>query len=206
MKNIHRLFPKCRVVRAVLTLAIAVAIPVPGSGQELEPLGVTGKLQYHAKAAFGPLALVGDAAYAAVLQEANAPLEWKQGAAAYGKRVGSMVAWSGIRNTLAFGLDSMQHQDPRYFRSTRAGFRRRSGHALRETMLTHTDSGGQTLSTWRIGSAYGSAVLSNFWYPDRLNTARLGFIQGSATLGFDLLGNLGREFLPDIKRKVRHIR
>jgi hypothetical protein len=69
-------------------------------------------------------------------------------------------------------------------------------------VLTRTDSGGETLSTWRFGSAYGSAVLSNLWYPDRLNTVRLGFLQGSVTIGLDLLGNLGSEFWPDIKRKV----
>jgi hypothetical protein len=31
---------------------------------------------------------------------------------------------------------------------------------------------------------------------------RLGFLQGSVTIGLDLLGNLGSEFWPDIKRKV----
>jgi hypothetical protein len=113
-----------------------------------------------------------------------------------------MVAWSGIHSALAFGLDSTLHQDPRYYRSLGTGFWRRSGHALRETLLTRTDSGIETVSTWRIGSAYGSAVLSNLWYPSRLNTARLGFIQGSVTLGFDLAGNLGKEFWPDIRRKV----
>ena len=70
------------------------------------------------------------------------------------------------------------------------------------TILTRTDSGGETLSTWRLGSAYGAAFLSNQWYPDRLNTVRLGVLQGSMTLGFDLVGNLGAEFWPDIKRKV----
>jgi len=44
---------------------------------------------------------------------------------------------------------------------------------------------------------------TNQWYPDRLNTARLGFIQGSVTLGFDLVSNLGAEFWPDVKRKLR---
>jgi hypothetical protein len=187
---------------AVWILAVCAAVPVAGFGQSPDALSVTAKLRYHAWCAFGPISILGDAAYAAVLQKANAPLEWEQGGAAYAKRVGSMVAWSGIRNSLAFGLDSTLHQDPRYFRSGGRGFWRRSGHALRGTMLTRTDRGGETLSTWRIGSAYGSAVLSNLWYPDRLNTARLGFIQGSVTLGFDFLGNLGKEFLPDIKKKV----
>jgi hypothetical protein len=173
-------------------------------GQTAEPLDVTAKLEYHAKCAFGPTSVLGDAAYAAILQADNAPLEWKQGGEAFGKRVGSMVAWSGIRNGLAFGLDSSLHQDPRYYRAGGSGFWRRSGHAFRQTILTHTDSGGETLSTWRIGSAYGSAFLSNLWYPDRLNTPRLGFIQGSVTLGLDLMSNLGKEFWPDVKRKVLH--
>jgi hypothetical protein len=93
------------------------------------------------------------------------------------------------------------HQDPRYYRSGTGGWRR-VGHSLRGTILTRTDSGGETLSTWRLGSAYGAAFLSNQWYPDRLNTARLDMLQGSMTLGFDFVGNLGREFWPDIKRKV----
>ena len=204
MKDLQTSVRICREVRAVVFIAVSAAIPMAGFGQTPEPLDVTGKLEYHVKCAVGPGAILGDAAYAAILQADDAPLEWKQGGEAFGKRVASMVAWSGIHNALAFGLDSSLHQDPRYYRAGGSGFWRRSGHALRETLLTHTDSGGETLSTWRIGSAYGSAFLSNLWYPDRLNNARLGFIQGSVTLGFDLMGNLGKEFWPDVKRKVLH--
>jgi hypothetical protein len=196
LKNLRETF--------MVSLAVMAAIAFPALGQTVEPLGVTDKLYLHVKRTVGPMALVGDAAYAAILQKANAPLEWKQGAEAYGKRIGSMVAWSGIHNAMAFGLDSTLHQDPRYFRSTGTGFWRRSAHALRGTILTRTDSGGETLSTWRLGSDYGSAFLSNMWYPERLNTVRLGFIQGSVTVGLDLAGNLASEFWPDIKRKVLH--
>jgi hypothetical protein len=184
--------------------AVLAAIPFAALGQAVESLDVTEKLSLHVKRTVGPMALVSDAAYAAILQGANAPLEWKQGAEAYGKRVGSMVAWSGIHNAMAFGLDSTLHQDPRYFRSTGTGFWRRSAHALRGIVLTRTDSGGETLSTWRLGSDYGSAFLSNMWYPERLNTVRLGLIQGSVTMGFELAGNLASEFWPDVKRKVLH--
>ena len=188
--------------RVVPILAVLAAIPVTGFGQTPDPLTVTGKLRYHAESTLSPASILGLAAYAAVLQEDCAPLEWREGGEAYGKRVASMVAWSGIHSALAFGLDSTLHQDPRYYRSRGTGFWRRSGRALRGTILTRTDRGGETLSTWRIGSDYGAAFLSNLWYPDRLNTVRLGFIQGSATLGFDLLGNLGKEFWPDIKKSL----
>ena len=188
--------------RIILPFALLLAIPIAGMAQPAEPLDVKAKLNFHARNTFAPLSLAGLAAYAAVLQQANAPEEWKQGAEGYGKRFGTMVAWSGIHGALAFGLDSTLHQDPRYFRSSDKGFWRRSGHALRGTILTRTDRGGETLSTWRLGADYGSAFLSNMWYPARLNTVRLGFIQGSVTLAFDLAGNLASEFWPDVKRKV----
>ena len=146
--------------------------------------------------------MAGSAAYAGILQAIGTPEEWGQGAGAYGKRFASTVACSAIHAALAFGLDSTLHQDPRYFRSRGTGFWHRTAHALRGTILTRTDRGGETLSTWRLGSAYGAAFLSNQWYPDRLNTVRLGVLQGSLQLGFDFASNLGSEFWPDLKRKI----
>lgn len=197
------LLTRVRTNLGVIPILTALAvIPVAGFAQTPEPLDVTGKLQFHAKTTYDPSAILGMAAYAGILQEADAPTEWGQGAAAYGKRFASTLAWSGIHSALAFGLDSMLHEDPRYFRSTGSGFWRRSGHAIRGTVLTRTDHGGETVSIWRIGSAYGAAFLSNQWYPDRLNTVRLGVLQGSVTFGSGLLGNLLSEFWPDIKKKL----
>jgi hypothetical protein len=88
------------------------------------------------------------------------------------------------------------------FRSPNTGFWRRTSHALRGTILTRRDRGGETLSTWHLGSAYGAAFLSNQWYPDRLNTVRRSALQGSLRLGFDFANNLGSEFWPDLKRKM----
>ena len=192
-----------------LIVALLVAIPAAGVAQTVTMLPQTpdsfdwkAKLQFHSKKAYGPMAIVGFAAYAAALQEFDSPREWGQGGAAYGKRFASTLGWAGIHGTLAFGLDSTLHQDPRYYRSESTGFWRRAGHAIRGTILTRTDAGGETLSTWRLGSDYGAAFLSNMWYPDRLNTPREGLIHGSVTLGFDLVSNLGAEFWPDIKRIV----
>src|ERR1019366_3055738 len=127
------------------------------------------------------------------LQEIDFPREWGQGGVGYGKRLGSTLAYSGVRNVLGFGLDSALHQDPRYYRSGDGGFWRRTGHAFRGTILTHTDSGTETLATWRLGSAYGAAFISNEWHPDRINTVKLSLTQGSSQMGFDLLANLGSE-------------
>jgi hypothetical protein len=188
----------------LLSMIVLCAMPVAGIAQSADSLDLTGKLRFHAESVYSPWALAGSAAYAGILQADTAPTEWGQGWASYGKRFGSTVGYTAVYGALAFGLDSTLHQDPRYFRSLNTGFWRRTGHALRGTILTRTDSGGETLSTWRLGSAYGAAFLSNQWYPDRLNTVRLGIAQGSLRLGFDFAANMGSEFWPDVRRKVLH--
>jgi hypothetical protein len=175
-----------------------------GASQALDPIGWQGKLKFHAVAAYGPEALAGAAAYDGILQGINFPREWQQGWDGYGKRLGSTLAYSGMRNVLGFGLDTALHQDPRYYRSGDGGFWRRTGHAFRGTILTRTDSGKETLATWRLGSAYAATFLSNEWFPDRVNTVTLGLTEGTTQIGFDLLANLGSEFWPDVKKKLRH--
>jgi hypothetical protein len=189
-------------LRTVLTIVVMCGVPVTAAAQAPGSADLSSKLRYHAEATFGPWSILGSAAYAGILQGVDAPREWGQGAGAYGKRVASSIGGSAIHGVLAFGLDSALHQDPRYFRSGSGGFWRRTGHALRGTILTRTDGGGETLSTWRLGSAYGAAFLSNQWYPDRLNTVRYGMMQGSFQIGFDFASNVGAEFWPDIKRKI----
>jgi len=181
-----------------------VAGNAPAPAAVFAPLDWQGKLLFHAESAYGPWSVAGIAAYAGFLQEIDSPKEWGQGGDAYAERVASTLGWAGIHGVLAFSLDSTLHEDPRYYRSQSAGFWRRSAHALRGTLLTRTDAGGETVSVWRIGSAYGAAYLSNLWYPARLDTAGQGFLDGSVTLGFGFVSNLGVEFWPDIKSKLFH--
>ncbi len=203
---------RSRAFRTLGMIVIMGAAPVLGIAQVVPALGIVQddsvalnlneKLAYSAANSYGPWELLGSAAYAGILQGIGTPEEWGGGAAGYGKRLASTLAGSGIHGVLAFGLDSALHEDPRYFRSRSTGFWNRTGHAVRGTVLTHTDAGGETFSVWRFGSAYGAAFLSNEWYPDRLDTVRLGLLQGSLRLGFDLAANLGSEFWPDIKTKI----
>jgi hypothetical protein len=186
------------ICNAVLLCAVSTA----GLAQPADPLDVMSKLNFHAQSVGSPVSLAETAAYAGILQGLGTPEEWGQGVDAYGKRLASALGGSAIHGALAFGLDSALHQDPRYFRSLRTGFWPRTAHAFRGTILTRTDSGGETLSTWRLGSDYGAAFLSNEWYPDRLNTVRLGALQGSLHLGLDFFSNMSVEFWPDVRRKI----
>jgi hypothetical protein len=181
---------------------LSIVFAAAGFSQDPDPPTWQNKLVYHAETAYGLDAIAGSALYDGLLQEFDYPKEWRQGVPGYAERLASTLAYSGIRNTLAFGLDTALHQDPRYYRAGDAGFWHRMGHVIGGTILTRKDSGGETFATWRFGSAYAAAFLSNEWYPDRLNTVKLGFVQGTAQIGFDALANLRTEFWPDIKKKV----
>ena len=189
-------------MRSVLIVVLMCAVSIAGIAQTPAALDVSGKLRYHAERTFSPGALAMSGVKAGYSQLTDSPTEWGQGGAGYSKRVGSSIASSAVRAGLAFGLDSALHQDPRYYRSDSTGFWPRTAHALRGTILTRTDSGGETLSTWRLGSAYGAAFISNQWYPDRYHTVRHGFVSGSTRLGFDVVKNVIAEFWPDMKKKI----
>jgi hypothetical protein len=192
-------------VRTALIIGLTCAVSVVGIAETPGALDVSGKLRYHAQRTFSPGSFAMSGVSAGYSQMTDSPTEWGQGGDGYSKRVGSAVASSVIRAGLAFGLDSTLHQDPRYYRSDSAGLWPRTAHALRGTILTRTDSGRETLSVWRLGSAYGAAFIADQWYPDRLNTLRHGLYSGSTRLGFDLAKNVIAEFWPDLKRKIsRH--
>jgi hypothetical protein len=193
----------CLLMRYLLPIAILGAIfATAGVADDLDPSGWRTKLEFHALSAYGPQALAGEAAYDGFLQGIDFPKEWGQGVLGYSERFGSSLAYGGIRNTLGFGLDTVLHQDPRYHRAGDGGLWRRMKQVFRGTILTHTDSGKETLAAWRLVSAYGAAFISNQWYPDRDNTVKLGLAEGSTQIGFDLLVNLSSEFWPDVKKKL----
>jgi hypothetical protein len=188
--------------RVLLAAALSLLFRGVGAAQTPDPDTWQSKLSFHASTAYSPWSLAGTAAYTGLLQGIDFPREWGQGAQGYGKRLASELAYAGVRNTMSFALDATLHEDPRYYRSTDSGFWRRTKHAFRGTILTHTDAGGETFSWWRFGSAYGATYISNQWYPDRVNTVALDLTQGSTQIGFDFLANLGAEFWPDVKKKV----
>jgi hypothetical protein len=191
-----------RARRVLLASVLGLLFLDVSPAQQADATSWQSKLSFHASTAYGPWSLVGTAAYSGLLQGIDFPKEWGQGMSGYGKRLGSELAYSGVRNTMAFALDTTLHEDPHYYRSTDTGFWRRMKHAFRGTVLTRTDSGGETLSWWRLGSAYGATYLSNQWYPDRVNTVKYDLTEGTTQIGFDFLANVGSEFWPDIKKKV----
>ena len=103
-----------------------------------------------------------------------------------------------------FTLDSIGHQDPRYYRAGEGAYLERTRHALGQVFLGHTDSRKKTLPFVRFAATYGVAFLANSWNPDRLSDNRHAVVRGTVTLAADAGNNVFQEFWPDIKKKLFH--
>ena len=177
-------------------------IPLIDSPLAAQPIGVVDKLEYHAKRVVDPGFFLAAGAAAGFQQLYNKPPEWGQGAAGYGRRYGSAFGANVAREVVGFGLDSLLHEDPRFFRLGRGDFMARSGSALVQVAVTHTDSGGRSLAVWRIGGAFGAGFISNAWRPPSQNKASDAMVFGGLALAYDGARNIFMEFWPDIKRKL----
>jgi hypothetical protein len=73
-------------------------------------------------------------------------------------------------------------------------------HAAVSAMVSRTASGRQIPAFSRFVGDYGSASISNAWYPDSRATAGDAAIRGTTMLAASLGFNLLREFLPHFLR------
>jgi hypothetical protein len=145
-------------------------------------------------------------AFALLYQLENQNPSFGQGMKGYARRYGTALGDQIIGNMMTESfMPTLLHQDPRYFRigSRRGGVLYRMGYAASRIFVSRTDSGGEQFnySEW-LGN--GAAVaISNAYYPDTRtvgdNIERLGI--ACAT---DAFSQIGKEFWPDVKRKLFH--
>jgi hypothetical protein len=140
--------------------------------------------------------------YAGFGQAANTNPSFGQGMEGYAKRYGGLYADLALGNVFAEGLMPIAfHEDPRYFRRGTGKFSSRLGYAATRIFVTRTDGGTRRFNfSESVGNALAVGV-SNAYYPDGRsvedNLNRFAF-----SLGTDALGNVLKEFWPDVKRKL----
>jgi hypothetical protein len=163
---------------------------------------VADKLRYDARHFVDVQNIIFAGMGAALDQARDRPSEWGQGWGAYGERYLSHLGQYAIQRSIAFPVQAIDHEDPRYFRSTRTSLKGRIGDAFLHTIWRHDDSGGMMPAYSEFFGDYGAAALSRLWWPDRFHTKSAIFIAGSDTVLIDCGINLFREFTPDIKRRL----
>jgi len=151
----------------------------------------------------GPQPFITAAATAGISQLEDTPKEWGGGGEGYGKRIGNAYAQDFIRGTVEYGVSAALHEDNRYFVSGQTGFFRRTKYAVVSTLLARHDSGNQSFSFSRIGSAAGAAFISRAWQPRSITSAGDGTVSFGISMGSDIGFNVVREFWPSLRRHFR---
>jgi hypothetical protein len=95
------------------------------------------------------------------------------------------------------------HQDPRYFRRSTGSGWSRLGSAAKQIFWTRADSGSMQFNFSEVIGASTGVAISNTYYPDNRNASdaltKLGI-----QIGVDMVGNILKEFSPEISRIVSH--
>jgi hypothetical protein len=126
-----------------------------------------------------------------------------QGAAGFGKYFGASYGDLLIGNYMSEAVyPSILHQDPRYFRLGTGSGRSRFTYAISQIFVTHRDSGGTQFnySEW-LGNSTAVAI-SNAYYPDQ-RSAGSALSKLATQIGVDALGNVLKEFWPDLQHKLK---
>ncbi len=174
----------------------------PMEGAPYSPLGLKDKFYLFNYRTIDPQSFAKSAFTAGIAQWRDSPEEWGQGMAGFGRRYGHRLLNRGVENMIGFGVAAALHQDGRYFRRGEGNVGGRLLHAMKQTFVTRTDSGGRTFSAWRFAGNYGSQFVSNAWRPEGDRDVGDTLLRGTISIGFDLGANSFKEFWPDIKRIV----
>jgi hypothetical protein len=185
-----------------LELPIPISSPralLPGT---IEPLTAQQKAARALKNSLGWKALANRALLAGIVHCQDQPEEWPGDIEGYGMRFGHRMARLAVREAIQLGADVTFKTDPRYDRCDCSGFLARTGHAWKRVLVARKDNGGETISISRLAGAYVTPIITDQWYPDRLNTWSHKLESGSMFLMWRGVTNMIREFWPEVSRKV----
>lgn len=185
----------------VLPLPIASPQLVHPGG--IEPLTARGKARLAWRNTFSLRAMLNRAMLTGINHWQDSPEEWPGNLEGYGMRFGSRIGRLAVRNAIQLSVDVALKTDPRYDRCDCVGFRPRTLHALKRVVVARRDDGGQIFHFSRMAGAYVTPMVTDQWYPDRLNTWGHKMSSGTNFLAFRVLNHMIKEFWPDIRRKVR---
>jgi hypothetical protein len=150
-----------------------------------------------------PGAFAGVFSGALVDQIHHTPAKWDGDGSGYTRRFASEYGRLATRNVIHEGLAGITGLDPRYSACKCTGVAHRSTHALEMTFTTYRQDGRLTLDVPQIAGAYGSGMISTYWYPHHQFSPLVQGVQfGHEQIGEIMVSHLVQEFSPDLKRAL----
>ncbi len=165
------------------------------------PLTTSEKFKIAAQDSFDRGTFVLAAAFAGEGQLTNSNRSFGDGAAAYGRYLGTAYADFVIGDFMTEAIyPSLLHQDPRYFRRGKGTGLSRAGYAIGQIFWTHTDGGGTQFNYSEVMGNATAVAISNAYYPEDRDVSD-ALVKLASQLGVDMASNLLKEFSPDIYHK-----
>ncbi|HLJ18445.1 MAG TPA: hypothetical protein VKV15_28400 [Bryobacteraceae bacterium] len=173
-----------------------------GPTKSAPPFSISKKFDYRVVQTFGLRGFVGSAFGSAIGQARDVPYEWGEGVGGYATRYAASFGTNLSHQTMEFTLESVLHEDPRYFPSKEKGFKARMKNVLLQTLVARKDSGGNQFAYARIASAFGTGQLVNVWQPNSTGSVGGGIERGFIILGADTFYNFLQEFFPFVRPRA----
>jgi len=168
------------------------------------PLSAGEKFKLFLTKSISPPQLLSALATAGITQALDSPPGWGQGGDAFAERFGSSMAVGASSNFFGtFILASILHEDPRYFPLQEGRFGKRVVYALRRTVITRRDRGGETFDWSGTMAPLGAVALANAYLPDSERTVGKTFERYGIRIGFGAANNVLKEFWPTIFKELR---
>ena len=168
------------------------------------PLSARCKFNIFVKSTYSPYTFL-SAGFQATLDQAQD--QWPHyggGMQGWGKRFGATLADTESRRFIqTFALSTILHQDPRYFPSYKRKLISRAWYAATRVAITRNDRGNNTFNSSEFLGALFTSSLQNSYYPRHDRTFGETMNRFGGALSSDAVGNLLREFTPDMKRLFR---
>jgi hypothetical protein len=168
------------------------------------PLSAGEKFKVTARSSFDPAELVWYGALAGIAQAENDEPAYGQGAEGYAQRYAVRFADGTIENFMTRAVfPSLLREDPRYFQLGQGGFWHRTWYAVSRIFITRTDSGHNRFNFSEILGSASAGAISTYSYhlADERNLGSASSVWATQ-VGWDTLGNVVKEFWPDIRRKI----
>jgi hypothetical protein len=141
--------------------------------------------------------------FAGESQLTNSNRAFGQGAAGFGQYLGAAYADFAIGNFMTEAIfPTILHQDPRYFRRGTGSGWSRLRYCVGQIFITHGDSGRKQFNFSEVVGNSTAVAISETYYRDN-RTAKDAGAELALQLGVDTLGNVLKEFWPDMARKLR---
>jgi hypothetical protein len=168
-----------------------------------------GKLSVYVHRTFGPPALilpVFGASLALINPPSQYPREWKDGAQAFERNYGNIVATVTARETASMLASIALHEDPRYRPSGSTNVLYRIFHTLSYTVVDRTDSGKRTIAISNFAGAAAGGFVGTAYLPNGFNDAAHAQQRMAAQFATVAIHNLAAEFQPQWGPIVRKLR